>query len=748
MSVLIDGSPDAPLLIIGMAPGKTELAEGAPFVGPSGALLWSALSGTGLSRADCYIINCIGELPAGEKPSPAQLGKYWDSVNEALKASRAKVMLLLGGDALQRILGPTYNILPWRGYMIPSRDFPKLLVKPTVTTSILKSGPRKGQTREKVERKAVPAAFPPAILWAVPTLHPAAVIRDGYRSTPAFFWDVQRAARLATSTPKAAPEVPDPEAVTFDIENHIVEGRFGPLHRIGLGHGSTVVSLRWDSEARQSAEVLADTSLLKVGFNLAHDVTHLHAAGADVEGPYYDVMLACQLLQPDLPKSLNYCASLYLDTERWKHLNESNPALYNRLDVRKTQDLWATVDPLLDETGQRRVFQTEMEALPALIDLRERGILVDKVARGRIEEVLRYQANTHLRVFQQFYPGVNPRSSTQMIKALKLKGYNVPKAEGKETADAAAIESVVRSNPTDIGLRALLDYRDAAKSLEYLLVPLWEDGRVHPNYLPASKDDKDQETGKGIAGTGRLQARDPNIQQVPKIIREVYIPDSSAHCFIELDFQQAELRVAAALSGDVALQHAIDGPDLHGVHAKAWGCTRDEAKTLVYASLYGAGPHKLQRTFSRNGNPRKLAECHALLTRLYESYPALKAWREELVGELSRSRRLVNPFGRQRYFWHPAKDTPAGLDFFPQSTVADIVWDRIPFVADRCRHFGGRLTALVHDSFLVQVNKRFRLDAAKALKEVLESPYDNIAPGFYLPVSIKAGPNWRHLEET
>lgn len=93
---MIDGSPLAPLLIIGMAPGREELANNKPFIGGSGRLLWNQLMRkASISRADCYIINTIAELPLGSdgNPTAEQYDRWWDVFNAAVALSQARVAL-------------------------------------------------------------------------------------------------------------------------------------------------------------------------------------------------------------------------------------------------------------------------------------------------------------------------------------------------------------------------------------------------------------------------------------------------------------------------------------------------------------------------------------------------------------------------------------------------------------------------------------------------------------------------------
>ncbi len=59
-----EGNPDAPIMIIGEAPGETEDERGKPFVGASGEVLDEFLDASALIRhEDTYITNVVGCRP-------------------------------------------------------------------------------------------------------------------------------------------------------------------------------------------------------------------------------------------------------------------------------------------------------------------------------------------------------------------------------------------------------------------------------------------------------------------------------------------------------------------------------------------------------------------------------------------------------------------------------------------------------------------------------------------------------------
>ena len=62
-----DGPLNAPVVIVGEAPGEQEIKTGRPFVGPSGKLLDELLDERGLPRWMCWVTNVVCYRPPGNR---------------------------------------------------------------------------------------------------------------------------------------------------------------------------------------------------------------------------------------------------------------------------------------------------------------------------------------------------------------------------------------------------------------------------------------------------------------------------------------------------------------------------------------------------------------------------------------------------------------------------------------------------------------------------------------------------------
>ncbi len=112
-----DGNPDAPLMIIGEAPGGEEDIAGKPFVGRAGLLLNKMLKAIDVDRAQgCYITNIVFWRPPGNRtPSPQEVESCKPFVERQIELVNPKAILLLGAPAAKSLLDSNVGILKLRG---------------------------------------------------------------------------------------------------------------------------------------------------------------------------------------------------------------------------------------------------------------------------------------------------------------------------------------------------------------------------------------------------------------------------------------------------------------------------------------------------------------------------------------------------------------------------------------------------------------------------------------------------------
>jgi len=149
------------------------------------------------------------------------------------------------------------------------------------------------------------------------------------------------------------------------------------------------------------------------------------------------------------------------------------------------------------------------------------------------------------------------------------------------------------------------------------------------------------------AVTGRMTHSSPNMAQVPSVkvgkdgkpllgaagaygyeCRGVWIVDEG-NVLVGADASGLELRMLAHYMDDVAYTNEVVSGDVHTANMKAAGLTdRSQAKTFIYAFLYGAGAGKMGSIV--NGTAK---DGQKLMTSFLEATPSLAALRERVEKE-------------------------------------------------------------------------------------------------------------------
>lgn len=116
-TVVCDGAFDAPVMIVGEAPGAEEDARGLPFVGRAGQLLDRMLAAIGLSRHEnFYITNLIYWRPPGNRdPSPAEMQICAPFLMRQIELKQPKLLLTVGKFATHAMLNREDGIMRLRG---------------------------------------------------------------------------------------------------------------------------------------------------------------------------------------------------------------------------------------------------------------------------------------------------------------------------------------------------------------------------------------------------------------------------------------------------------------------------------------------------------------------------------------------------------------------------------------------------------------------------------------------------------
>ena len=120
------GPNKARVVFVGEQPGDQEDRQGAPFVGPAGAMLDKALDEAGIPRRDVYLTNAVkhfkweprGKRRIHKKPRVSEIKACRPWLEAELRAVQPHVVVCLGATAAQSVLGPQFKLMQNRGKVI------------------------------------------------------------------------------------------------------------------------------------------------------------------------------------------------------------------------------------------------------------------------------------------------------------------------------------------------------------------------------------------------------------------------------------------------------------------------------------------------------------------------------------------------------------------------------------------------------------------------------------------------------
>ena len=129
--VLGEGNGDRPrLMLIGEAPGETEVVKGRPFVGRAGKNLDEFLHLAGLQREEIFVTNAVKIRPTeigptgrtrNRAPNREELSLFTPWLLKEIKAVRPWALVTLGNVPLKALAGPRATVGECHGQWLDSQ---------------------------------------------------------------------------------------------------------------------------------------------------------------------------------------------------------------------------------------------------------------------------------------------------------------------------------------------------------------------------------------------------------------------------------------------------------------------------------------------------------------------------------------------------------------------------------------------------------------------------------------------------
>jgi DNA polymerase-1 len=539
---------------------------------------------------------------------------------------------------------------------------------------------------------------------------------DGLRSTLRHVMRSWVVAYDIETAGSSEPETPDSRVVSI-----AVTVAAGPdmldahTYEIPLFHPESPFKAQWIAVLRHITRAISKVKR-RVAHNAKYDTKWMqHFTGIEELLPTFDTIMAAALLDENRPKGLKPLSQMLLGAEPWgidtKELLSTpldDILSYNGLDTWHTLRLYFVLKQhLLDKPRLARFFKhVSMPLVQELCYVERRGVFVDKdqlltnwgVVRSKLEEIHdaleEFVPETHpfikrvARTGEIKDFGVNWNASNfarwflyehvglPVIKRGKDKDDGSPGDPSMDEGTMAYLADMGDEHPTGARIAKILLDRVKWNKYDTAFFAPWseiidENSRMHSTFKPWGTVTGRLSSGKEDAEkiTGKAQIRGVNLQQVPRgdLTRGIFGAPPGSY-FVEFDYSQVELRVAAFLARESTMLHLYaTGQDIHTTMAmtmtgKPWhggkcdcgGCVtgeeRKKAKAVNFGFLYGMGWRKFIQTAWENYGVRVTEEeAQAFRVAFFAQFPMLPRWHAKQRNLAHKYGRVETPMGRVRH---------------------------------------------------------------------------------------------------
>lgn len=767
-----DGPVPCNVMIVGEAPGYREDDVGKPFAGRAGKLLDETLNSVGLSRDDIFITNSAKCRPPDNRtPTRTEFKACRPYLEGELKYVRPKFILVVGNGGLSLL--KKSGILRHRGEIY---DFNGAKVLPTVHPAAVLRNPQYDTIwRADVASfarlvRGESGAVPPKVYLVTSKRMLITTIKAifaseavAYDVETSSYYDYEEGAKIASIGIAPKP------GIAFVVPIHHPQARWGDAERVLRTIGHALMYTR--------AKIIAH--------NAKFDDRWLHRFGIPISTDF-DTMIAAHLLEENRLKGLKPLAQMILGADPWKDVDLSSGgamktelsklARYNAKDADYTLRLYYWLKEELKKPENRRTLRLftklVMPASRTLTYVELNGIWIDRERlETRTAEVSRKLEGIDEELSELAGVRANWNSTKQlgevMFNRLDLPVLDITKG-GKPSTKESVLLQLRKTHPF---AEKLLEWRQWTKYkstyLDNWREQLDSGGRIHPNYKVTGTVTGRLSSGKEEGQRGRGL----NVQQVPRnpYIRGI-LGAPAGWLFVEADFSQIELRVAAHYSGDSNMLRSFRrGDDIHlatavsvtGKPPKAITSEeRKKAKSVNFGFLYGMGPKKyVMYAEEKYELEIPLSEARSVRRRFFETYPSLIPWHERQRRLARNYQRVQSAIGRIRHLPDiqsgdkevRAEAERQAINSPVQSLASDLMLLSMVLIHPQMKPEEASIVGSIHDSILFEIKEEKVDHYVKLIRRTMENLPLKKKFGLDLQVPIKVdikiGRHWGEGEE-
>jgi len=717
------------IMFVGDYPTTAEYNLGTSFSGSSGNLLSSLFAPFGIKTSNIYATHYF-KIPIPGLASPSKKIKAqalqnavqaedWDSLlRDEISAINPNVIVACGALAL-KFLTEESGIKKWRG-------------------SILHLHPRFGNDKIKV----------------IPIYSPREIWQDDDKPFVYTQWDCGRVTKIKDYFERYQPVETvwicntangirewwkrgrNSEFITNDIETH-----HGFITCTGFSHdGAEAFSIpllvgnkvdyMGQGERYKAIKEIIESGHPIVNQNIKYDWKVYESYGLDFKNIVGDTMLMAHCIYPELPKGLDFLASIYTDHPYYKDEGKKfDPRLhnidrllkYNARDALVTWQIWKLQQ---DDSKAFKTYSFYHEKVHPCFFIYKKmddfGMRVDQSQRDKLKAKYYPQLEEIEQTISLVAEEkINIASPTQVgrfvydILKCPPKRHQTPSGNLVYSTDEETLEDLYVNKVTDSGRKTLLHSviraRKLNKIIQFLEANISADGYMRTSYKLQGTETGRTSAGKSIEpyffinDKGRIREGEcgGSFQTIPKHgfefgserigddLRTIFVP-TPGYTLVEGDLSQAEDRVVCVLAQDFDGLRLLEKTEFKrnkfGLKDDRHSLTaclitskqfdeitpddrQERGKKPRHAGNYnmGSGMLAILTHFSNR-------TCIDILDKFHSGNPKIRGiFHAEIRREIEDRRYLVSPHGRRRdFFGRVSEDMiKQALATIPQATVSD-----------------------------------------------------------------------------
>ena len=463
---------------------------------------------------------------------------------------------------------------------------------------------------------------------------------------------------------------------------------------------------------------IVDTLVLSQLFNPIRDGHSLKAWGERLGFPKGDV----ETFEVYTPDMLEYCKQDVNITHKLFNILQNEGKGFSRDSIRLEHKVRVIIDK-----QEKNGFAMDMQKAMSLYNkLRDEANGLEKWSVTTFEPTV-----VELKTKTKYIP-FNIGSRQQIADRLMKLGWKPKKHtdKGNIIINEAVLDTIDMPEAKKFSRFFLLQKR-IAQIKSWIEACDDKDGRVHGRVM----------TLKTI--TGRMSHHSPNMAQIPAVrspygkeCRDCWTVDNPyTHSIVGTDASGLELRCLAHLMNDTTFTDILLTGDIHTHNMKMAGLTdRDQAKTFIYAFMYGAGASKIGQIVGAGAK-----EGQQLINKFLSSMPALKRVRDAVTKAASKGT-IKGIDGRRLHIRSPH----SALNTLIQGAGAVVCKVWLCNMNKRINRTGidAKLVASIHDEYQFEVSNKVINKFGQLTKDAMKDTEKQLQMRCPLDNEWKVGKTW------